>query len=68
MELEKIKSILEAILFVAGRPVSKKEMMLSTEKSEEDIEQIISEMQEEYKKEDRGIWTVYRTGRCVVRR
>ena len=55
MELEKIKSILEAILFVAGRPVSKKEMMLSTEKSEEDIEQIISEMQEEYKKEDRGI-------------
>lgn len=55
MEITKIKSILEAILFAAGRPVSKKEIMLSIEKSEEDIEQIISEMQEEYKKEDRGI-------------
>ena len=43
------------MLFAVGRPVTKKELMLSLEISEEDIENIISNMQEEYKKEDKGI-------------
>lgn len=55
MEINQLKSIIEAILFAAGRPVSQKELMLSLEISEEDIENIISSMQEEYKEPIRGI-------------
>ncbi len=55
MEIGKIKSIIEAILFAAGREVTQKELILALEISEEDIENIIKDMQEEYKREDRGI-------------
>ena len=55
MEIDKIKSIIEAILFAAGREVSKKELILSLEISEEDLETILLNMQEEYKKASRGI-------------
>lgn len=55
MEINKIKAIIEAILFAAGRPVSQKELVLSLEISEEDIENIIGKMQEEYQQEERGI-------------
>ena len=55
MEINKTKSIIEAILFAAGRPVNKKELVLNLEISEEDIENIIASMQEEYKEENRGI-------------
>lgn len=55
MEINQLKSIIEAILFAAGRPVSQKELMLSLEISQEDIENIIASMQEEYKEQTRGI-------------
>lgn len=55
MEIEQKKSIIEAILFAAGRPVSKNEFVLALELPEEDIENIINNMQEEYKNENRGI-------------
>ncbi len=55
MEIEQKKSIIEAILFAAGRPVSKNEFVLALELPEEDIENIINKMQEEYKSENRGI-------------
>lgn len=55
MEINKIKSIIEAILFAAGKEVSKKELILSLEISEEELEEIISKMQEEYKENKRGI-------------
>ena len=55
MEVGKIKSIIEAILFAAGREVTEKELVLALEISEEDIENIIKDIQEEYKREDRGI-------------
>ncbi|MBR3001985.1 MAG: SMC-Scp complex subunit ScpB [Clostridia bacterium] len=55
MEIEKIKSIIEAILFAAGREVSTKELSLILEISKEDIEQILENMQEEYKAQNRGI-------------
>ena len=55
MELNQKKSIIEAILFAAGRPVTKNELILALEISAEDIDSIIKSMQEEYKKEDRGI-------------
>ena len=53
MEIQKIKSIIEAILFAAGRIVSEEELMLALELDKEQIEQIIRNMQEEYK--TRGI-------------
>lgn len=55
MGMDQFKAIIEAILFAAGRPVSKKELLLSLEISEEDIENIIASMQEEYKLQARGI-------------
>lgn len=55
MEINKTKAIIEAILFAAGRPVSKKELVLSLEMAEEEIENIISSMQEEYQAQERGI-------------
>lgn len=55
MEINKLKSIIEAILFAAGRPVTKKELMLSLEIPEQDIENIVSSMQEEYREQARGM-------------
>ena len=55
MEINQKKSIIEAILFAAGRPVNKNEIILALEISAEDVESIIKSMQEEYKSENRGI-------------
>lgn len=55
MEIEKIKSIIEAILFASGRQVSINQLMIILEISKEDIENIIEKMQEEYKSDARGI-------------
>ena len=55
MEIEKIKSIIEAILFAAGRQVNEKELMISLELPKDDLENIIVSMQEDYKNQNRGI-------------
>lgn len=55
MPINKEKAIIEAILFSAGRAVSKNEIMLSLEISSDEIDKIISSMQEEYNLENRGI-------------
>ncbi len=55
MDMNHKKAIIEAILFSAGRQVEKKELLLALEISENDLDTIISNMQEDYKKEDRGI-------------
>lgn len=55
MEINKLKARIEAILFAAGRPVSEKELVLSLEMAEEDIQSIIASMQEECQQQARGI-------------
>ena len=55
MEIEKIKAIIEAILFAAGRQVTIKELMISLEIPKEDLENIIVSMQEDYREQSRGI-------------
>ena len=55
MEIEQKKSIIEAILFAAGRLVNKNELIIALELPAEDIEVIIENMQEEYKNQNRGI-------------
>lgn len=55
MEIEKIKAIIEAILFAAGRIVTQDELVLTLEISKEDIENIIQSMQEDYIAHNRGI-------------
>ena len=52
MEIEKIKSIIESILFAAGRQVNIKELIVSLEMSREDIENIIEAKKEEYKPQE----------------
>lgn len=55
MKKEKIKGIIEAILFASGKEVSLHEMEVSLELDERIVLDIISEMQEEYKMQNRGI-------------
>lgn len=53
--MENIKQVIEAILFAAGRIVTKEELMLNLEIGVEEIEKEISEMQQEWKEQNRGI-------------
>lgn len=53
MEGKKIKAIIEAILFSAGRVVTQEEIIIALEINKEEVEKCIKEMQEESK--DRGI-------------
>lgn len=55
MEQSKVKSIIESILFAAGREVGINELMSALELSEEEIINSINSLKEEYKREDRGI-------------
>lgn len=55
MEREKIKGIIESILFASGRVVKLQELVISLELEKEQIIEIILEMQEKYKQENRGI-------------
>jgi len=55
MEINQKKGVIEAILFAAGRPVTKNELVLALEISPEDIDSIAKNMQEEYKNENRGV-------------
>lgn len=55
MEIEKAKAIIEAILFACGREVKIKEFVSALEMNEEDIIKIIENMNEEFKKLNRGI-------------
>lgn len=59
MENEKIKGIIEAILFAAGRSVTKKELIMGIEIGEDELENILNHMKEEYSKENRGIELVF---------
>ena len=55
IDIEKIKSIIESILFASGKIVEIREIELATEIAREDLEKILSNMQEEYKQGSRGI-------------
>ena len=55
MESKKIKGIIEAILFSTGRIVKIKELMTILELSSDDVIKIVSELQEDYKNEERGL-------------
>ncbi len=55
MEKEKIKGIIESILFASGKPIRLGELELALEIEPKEISDILNEMQEEYKKEFRGI-------------
>ena len=48
MEIQKIKSIIEAILFAAGRIVTEEELVIALEIDKNQIEQIIKNMQDEF--------------------
>ena len=53
MEIQKMKEIIEAILFAAGRVVTQEELVLALEIDGNQIEELIKNMQEEFK--TRGI-------------
>ena len=55
MEEDKKKSIIESILFAAGRIVTLNEIQMVLEVSKDEIEYLIELMQEEYKNANRGI-------------
>ena len=55
MNEQNLKGTIEAILFATGREVSSKELSLALEKSKDEIEETIYQMNLEYKDNDRGI-------------
>lgn len=55
MEINRIKSIIEAILFATGEEVKITDLMSAIEISKEDVIAVIESMKEEYNKENRGI-------------
>lgn len=55
MEIDKIRGIIEAILFCAGRVVKIKELELAVEINEKDIIELINDMNKEYRDISRGI-------------
>ncbi len=55
MEIEKIKAVIEAILFAIGREVKIKEFVSILEMNEEDIIRVIEKLNEEFKDKNRGI-------------
>jgi segregation and condensation protein B len=55
VEIDKIKSIIEAILFSAGRDVETKELMGILELSQDDIDTIVQNMKSEFEEQNRGI-------------
>lgn len=55
MERQKTKGVIESILFASGRIVTLRELEISLEMEQKEIVDIIDEMQEEYKMQDRGI-------------
>ena len=55
MEFEKIESIIESILFAAGKAVEIKDLQIVLEMTKEDLQKIINKMIEDYKMQNRGI-------------
>ncbi len=55
MEREKLKGVIEAILFAAGREVNINELMSALELSSEEIIELLQELKLDYEKEDRGL-------------
>jgi len=55
VEIDKTKSIIEAILFSAGRVVEAKELMAILELSNEDVDTILQNMKVEFDEQNRGI-------------
>jgi len=55
VEIDKTKSIIEAILFSAGRIVETKELMAILELNNEDVDTIIQSMKSEFEEQNRGI-------------
>ena len=55
MEIDKLKAIIEAMLFACGRPVELKEIMSNLELSAEDAELIMQSLKLDFESEKRGI-------------
>ncbi len=55
MEKDKVKGIIEAILFASGKIITLDELALSLEMDKKEVSTVIEEMINEYKEEKRGI-------------
>lgn len=55
MEINKLKAIIEAILFACGKPVEIKEFMANLELSAEDVELAIQSLKLDFENQNRGI-------------
>ena len=58
MEINKIKGVIEAILFAAGREVKMNELMSALELSSSEIIPIVESMKAEYQEQNRGLQIV----------
>lgn len=58
MEINKLKGVIESIFFSAGREVKITELMSALEASSEEVIEIVENMKEDYKNENRGLQIV----------
>jgi len=58
MEIQEKKSLIEALLFVSGEPVTLGELKGSTELPEADLKQLIDDMSAEYRQKNGGLLIV----------
>ena len=55
MEIDKLKAIIEAMLFACGRPVETKELMANLELSAEDTQKVLQSLKQDFESQNRGI-------------
>ena len=55
MEIDKMKAIIEAMLFACGRPIETKEFMVNLELTAEDVQTIMQSLKTDFENKDRGI-------------
>lgn len=58
MEIEKIKQIIESIMFAVGRDISTKELSSVLEMTPENVEEIIESMRVEFEEAKRGVQVI----------
>lgn len=62
MDKNKLKGIIEAILFAAGREVKLNELMSALELSQDEVVELIESMKLQYENESKGIQIIYVDG------
>ncbi|MBL7053933.1 SMC-Scp complex subunit ScpB [Patescibacteria group bacterium] len=57
--MKELKSIIECLLFIANRPLDKKDLIKITGKEKKDVSQALKELTQDYQNEEKGIRIIH---------